>query len=321
MVQVPKTKESSAPDGPIGPGSVMWRVMDHPLVFWVGVTRLGLRGMAVPAAAHAALEHSEFLNGTASGKRWQDSLWFFAAAPMGNETEFRKAIGMATGRHMRIKGPDDYSGFDYDLAVPYRNQDSLDTMRATHAELWGGFLQAYDTYVEKLTDDEKDQFFVEAAEIGAAMQIPRELLPLSKVEAEEFGRLLCAQQELSPNAVRVLRMLLTPAGNPLTNWVMAGSPATKIAGLAVAIPVASTFFTLAMPLIPPSALKTLRITWPSVLNPAVRLYGRGIARAVNRPVVRDRFEQFLGEEYHAIHVRARSRADEGAASGVAVVAS
>ncbi|MBO9707878.1 MAG: DUF2236 domain-containing protein [Caulobacter sp.] len=139
------------------PDSVSWRVFKNPVSLFVGGITAVILELAEPRVRTGVWEHSSFRRDPLP--RLKRTGLAAMVTVYGARSTAEKMIAGVVRMHDRVAG-------DTPAGTPYRANDVelLDWVQATASF---GFMEAYHAYVRRLTPDERDRFYAEAAPAAA----------------------------------------------------------------------------------------------------------------------------------------------------------
>lgn len=286
----------------LGPQSPMWKMFANPFVTIFGLERDGMLNILDPHFTVAFVEHD--IGMTRPDIRIQRIARFFTHAIYGTKTEAVNFSRAVTNAHERVRGFDPVTGTDYYAAAER-------SLLICHAILWMSVAKMYEEYIAPLTAQERDDFTRDAAKLGALIGVPETLLTWAQME--EYWESLRPSLSISPSG----RMLVRPftvgklwPGNPAETLL----PRPLYVALRPVLGMALRMYAdLAWATIDRVDSRMLGLERGPVLrSPAlVRWMGKGVARLMGTPALRDRIERFLGPGIHKTAVRARAVMEGG----------
>lgn len=195
----PPVRPHDRPDpGLFGPDSITWRVHADPAMFIAGLRALLIQTLH-PLAMAGVAEHSDFRNDPLG--RFQRTVQFVGVTTYGTTAEAEAAVRRIRRVHDRVKGvaPD---GRPYEANDPH-------LLAWVHNTEVDSFLTAYQRYaIERLTDDEADQYVAEMARL--ARLIGTEDPPESVAELRDSIERFRPELRVGRQARDAVRFLLVP---------------------------------------------------------------------------------------------------------------
>lgn len=295
-------QSAPAEDWFIDPASPLWKVFANPFVLVFGLMRDGMLNCLDPDFTIAFVEHD--IGMVRPDIRIQRIARFFTHAIYGTKTEAANFARPVMKAHIRVTGFNPVTGEDY-------HADSERSLLMCHVILWMSVAKMYEEYVGPLTDRERDDFMRDAAKLGALIGVPQTLLTWK--QAEEYWDSLRPSLSMGPSG----RMLVRPftvgklwPGNPAeANLPEHLSKAVQ----SVLAPILRMEADLAWATIDRVDSRMLGLERGPVLRSAilVRLMGKGTAKVMGIPIVRDRIEVWLSPGVHKTLVRARLASSHG----------
>ena len=183
-------------------------------VVLLGWGRAILLQLAHPLVAAGVAEHSGFGGGPLNYvRRTHRTVGAMLALTFGSPEEMRDRANRINAIHRRVHGVLREPTRHFAVGTPYSATDP-ELLRWVHATIVESQLRAYELFVGPLTDDERDQYCAEAAEVAPLLSIPRDFLP---TDAGALDRYLDAMYrspaiEVTASARRLGRALLFPTG-------------------------------------------------------------------------------------------------------------
>ena len=216
-----------APDpGLFGPQSVTWRVHADPLVGLGGLRALLLQAIH-PLAMAGVLAHSDF-RADPWGRLFRTAQ-YVGAVSYGTTEEAQRAAARVRGIHRAVRGIDPVSH------RPYRASDP-ELLTWVHVTEVDSFLTATRRGGLALTDAEADRYVAEQADSGALLGVPRDGVPHTAREIEEYYGRMRPELHVGPQAREVARFVIRP---PMPRKVALLTPARPawygLGGLAFAL--------------------------------------------------------------------------------------
>src|SRR5215470_3908966 len=142
----------AAPDvvdvGLLGPNSVAWRIVGHPMSLIGGMRALMIQAMH-PLAMAGVAQHSDYERRAMD--RLRRTAYYVTATTFGDTPTAHAAVERVKRLHRRIRGIDPVTG------KPYSAEDH-DLQIWVHCTEWHSFLAAYRVFGPPLTPEQEDQY-------------------------------------------------------------------------------------------------------------------------------------------------------------------
>ena len=267
--------------GLLGPRSVAWRVVGHPMSIAGGLRALIIQALH-PLAMAGVAQHSDYERRALD--RLRRTAYYVTATTFGDTGTAHAAAERVRKIHRRIRGIDPVTGKPYSAADP-------DTQIWVHCIEWHSMLAAYRVFGSRpLSTAEQDQYLAEGAIIGSLLDTPRERIPASLAEYRSYFAGVRPQLCLSEHSRKAIDFVIHPPVERETLHLQA--PMRMFASAAVALV--------------PRHLRVLagidRPWWQDAV--AVSAI-RPIGTALHLPGVRDLPRAMFGGEVHDIALQAR----------------
>ena len=275
-------------EGILGPESVAWRVIGHPVSIVGGLRSLIVQSLH-PLAMAGVAEHSDYRHRPLD--RLRRTSHYVAATTFGDRATAEAAAARVKRVHRRVHGIDPVTGSRY-------SADDPDTQLWVHCVEWHSFLAAYRAYAtSRLTPDEEDRYIAEGAPIAALLDVPEERVPRTVAEMRDYFGSVRPQLCVSDSTRDAIGFVLNP---PLTRELIPLQIPLRItAAAAVAVT--------------PSDLRRLAgIAQPRLVDGLLRATVTPAAAALRLPLLRDAPSLVLGAESHELGRQARRRLAEAA---------
>jgi uncharacterized protein (DUF2236 family) len=270
-----------ADHGLLGPRSMAWRVIGHPMSLVGGMRALMIQALH-PLAMAGVAQHSDYEHRALD--RLRRTAYYVTATTFGDTATARAAADRVRQVHRGIRGVDPVTGRRYSAADP-------DTQIWVHCTEWHSLLSAYRVFGDRtLTADEQDRYLAEGAVIGSLLGTPRGRIPSSLAEYRAYFDEVRPQLCVSEHARKAINFVMHPPVELETLHLQA--PMRMFASAAVALV--------------PRHLRVMagvdRPRWQDAIAvTAVRPFGA----ALTLPGVRDLPRVIFGGETHAVARRAR----------------
>lgn len=275
-------------DGLLGPDSIAWRVIGHPVSIVGGLRSLILQSLH-PLAMAGVAQHSDYRRRPLD--RLRRTSHYVAATTFGDRATAEAAAARVRRVHRRVHGIDPVTGKRY-------SADDPETQLWVHCVEWHSFLAAHRAYATAaLTPEEEDRYLAEGAPVAALLGVPEDTVPTSVSAMRDYFRGVRTQLCVSDSTRDAIRFVLNP---PLTRELLPLQVPLRItAAAAVAIV--------------PRDLRTLAgIGQPRLVDGLLRAAVPPAAAALTLPLLRDAPALVLGGETHDLGTRARRLTEEHA---------
>lgn len=269
-------------DGLLGPGSVAWRVIGHPVSVVGGVRSLIVQALH-PLAMAGVAEHSDYKRRPMD--RLRRTSHYVTATTFGDTETALAAAERVKRIHRRVRGTDPVTGKAY-------SADDPDTQLWVHCVEWHSFLAAYRRYGGSLTPEEEDRYLAEGVPIAGLLGVPQDSVPASRAEMRAYFEDVRPQLCVSEMTRDAVNFVLRP---PLTRELLPYQvPIRVTAAAAVAI-------------IPRHLRQMLGIDGPRVLDDLMVALVKPAAAALTLPLIREAPGVVFGAESRAIGLEARRK--------------
>ena len=170
--------------GLFGPGSVTWRVMREPLLVLGGGRALLLQA-AHPLVAQGAIDHSTYA--TDPFGRLNRTIHWVTMVSFGTTAEAKAASRLVNRLHRSVAGslPSSHATRRVRSRSPYTATDP-ELLLWVHATFVDTMLVTHDALVGGLTEDDRDGFVREWAEVARLMRVPASLLWANHREMRDY---------------------------------------------------------------------------------------------------------------------------------------
>jgi len=196
-----------ADPGLLGPDSVAWRVVGHPVALVGGLRALILQSLHPLAMAGVAL-HSDYKGRPLN--RLRRTAGYVAATIFGDAETAHEAARRVRLVHRKVRGTDPVTGQRY-------SADDPDTQLWVHCVEWHSFLAAYRAYGGRLTPAEQDRFLSEGVRIAELVGVPGETVPDSVMAMRDYFEAVLPQLCVTAAAREAIDFVLHP---PLTRELL-----------------------------------------------------------------------------------------------------
>ena len=274
---------SESEDGPLGPESVAWRVIGHPVSIVGGLRSLIVQALH-PLAMAGVAQHSDYRRRPLD--RLRRTSHYVAATTFGDRATAEAAAARVRRIHKRVRGVDPVTGSPY-------SADDPDTQLWVHCVEWHSFLAAYRAYAtSRLRRAEEDRYIAEGAPIAGLLGVPEETVPKTVEEMREYFAAVRPQLCVSDSTRDAIDFVLNP---PLTRELIPLQvPLRVTAAAAVAI-------------VPRDLRRLAGIGQPRLVDGLLRAAVPPAAAALRLPLLRDAPSLVLGPESRELGRRAQRR--------------
>jgi uncharacterized protein (DUF2236 family) len=274
-------------DGYLGPDSVAWRVVGHPVSLVGGLRALIVQSLH-PLAMAGVAQHSDFARRPLD--RLRRTAYYVTATTFGDRATADAAAAHVRHVHRKVRGTDPVTGRAY-------SADNPDTQLWVHCVEWHSFLAAYRAYGGRLTAAEQDRYIAEGAEVAPLVGLPESSVPRNVAEQREYFDSVRSELVFSESAREAIRFVLSP---PLTRDLLPFQIPIRMVARA------------ALTIVPRDLRRMARIDQPRLVDAATVGAVRPAAALLTLPLLRDAPSLVLGRETRAVGLAARSRLDEAA---------
>lgn len=193
--------------GLLGPESVAWRVVGHPVSLVGGLRSLIIQSLH-PLAMAGVTHHSDYQHRALH--RLRRTARYVAATTFGDTETAHAAAERVRDVHRKVRGIDPVTGQRY-------SADDPDTQLWVHCVEWHSFLAAYRAYGGRLTAAEQDRYLAEGARVAALLEVPRERVPTSVEETRAYFAEVRPRLCMSESAREAIDFVLHP---PMTRELL-----------------------------------------------------------------------------------------------------
>jgi uncharacterized protein (DUF2236 family) len=275
-------------EGLLGPESVAWRVIGHPVSIVGGLRSLIVQALH-PLAMAGVAQHSDYRHRPLD--RLRRTSHYVAVTTFGDREMAEAAAARVRRIHKRVRGTDPVTGRPY-------SADDPDTQLWVHCVEWHSFLAAYRAYAtSSLTSDEEDRYIAEGAPIAALLGVPEETVPRTVEEMRAYFDAVRPQLCVSESTRDAIDFVLNP---PLTRELLALQvPIRVTAAAAVAI-------------VPRDLRRLAGIAQPRLVDGLLRAAVPPAAAALRLPLLRDAPSLVLGAQSRDLDRQVRRRLADAA---------
>jgi uncharacterized protein (DUF2236 family) len=266
-------------EGLLGPDSVAWKVIDHPVSIVGGLRALIIQSLH-PLAMAGVAQHSDYRN--RSLDRLRRTAYYVSATTFGDLDAAHSAARRVKNMHRKVRGVDPVTG------RPYSADDPV-TQLWVHCVEWHSFLAVYRAFAGGLSDEDADRYIAEGVRIAALLDVPEDTVPASVAEMREYFAAVRPELRMSEYAHDAIRFVISP---PLTAELLAFQvPLRIVASAAVAT-------------VPRDLRRLAGIDRSSALDALTVAAVRPAAAVLNAPLLREAPSLVLGRETRAVARRA-----------------
>jgi uncharacterized protein (DUF2236 family) len=275
-------------DGLLGPDSVAWRVIGHPVSIVGGLRSLIVQSLH-PLAMAGVAQHSDYRRRPLD--RLRRTSHYVAATTFGDRATADAAAARVRRIHKRVRGIDPVTGSPY-------SADDPDTQLWVHCVEWHSFLAAYRAYAtSRLSAEEEDRYIAEGAPIAALLGVPESSVPKTVDEMRAYFEGVRPQLCVSDSSRDAIGFVLNP---PLTRELIPLQVPLRITAAA------------AVAIVPRNLRRLAGISQPRLVDGLLRAAVPPAAAALRLPLLRDAPSLVLGPESHELGRSARRRLAEAA---------
>jgi uncharacterized protein (DUF2236 family) len=267
--------------GLLGPESVSWRVVGHPMSIVGGLRALIIQSLH-PLAMAGVAQHSDYERRALD--RLRRTAYYVTATTFGDTATARAAVERVKRVHRRIQGIDPVTGRPYSAADP-------DIQVWVHCVEWHSLLAAYRVYGgRRLTAEQQDRYLAEGVAIGSLLGTPPGRIPASLAQYRDYFEQVRPQLCLSGYSRKAIDFITRP---PLQRETLHLQPPLRMCAAA------------AVALVPRYLRAIAGLQRPSWQDALAIAAVRPLGTALTLPGVRDLPRVVFGGEVHEIAVRAR----------------
>ena len=270
-------------DGLLGPESIAWRVIGHPVSIVGGLRSLIVQALH-PLAMAGVAQHSDYRRRPLD--RLRRTSHYVAATTFGDRATAEAAAARVRRIHRHVRGVDPVTGNNY-------SADDPDTQLWVHCVEWHSFLAAYRTYAtSRLSRDEEDRYIAEGAPIAALVGVEEASVPTSVEEMRAYFADVRPQLCVSDSTRDAIGFVLNP---PLTRELIPLQVPLRVTAAA------------AVATMPRDLRRLAGIAQPRLVDGLLRAAVPPAAAALRLPLLRDAPSLVLGPESHELGRQARRR--------------
>ena len=275
-------------EGILGPESVAWRVIGHPVSIVGGLRSLIVQSLH-PLAMAGVAQHSDYRRRPID--RLRRTSHYVAATTFGDRATAEAAAARVKRIHSRVKGIDPVTGSAYSASDP-------ETQLWVHCVEWHSFLAAYRAYAtSRLTREEEDRYVAEGAPIAGLLGVPEETVPKTVDEMRAYFDAVRPQLCVSESTRQAIDFVLNP---PLTRELLPLQvPIRVTAAAAVAI-------------VPRDLRRLAGIGQPRLVDGLMRAAVPPAAAALRLPLLREAPSLVFGAESRELDREVRRRLADAA---------
>jgi uncharacterized protein (DUF2236 family) len=279
--------EPAAHDGYLGPDSVAWKVIGHPVSIVGGLRALIVQSLH-PLAMAGVAQHSDYRNRALD--RLRRTAYYVTATTFGDRATADAAAAHVKRVHRRIRGIDPVTGRPY-------SADDPETQLWVHCVEWHSFLAAYRAYGGRLTEDEADRYYAEGAKVAPLVGLPAEMVPRTAAAQREYFDSVRPQLVVSEQTLTAVDFVVRP---PLTRELLPLQiPIRLVARAAIAI-------------VPRDLRRMLGVDQPRALDAVTVAAVRPAAVLLTLPLLREAPSIVLGRKTRGVALAARDDFREAA---------
>jgi uncharacterized protein (DUF2236 family) len=279
--------EPAAHDGYLGPDSVAWKVIGHPVSIVGGLRALIVQSLH-PLAMAGVAQHSDYRNRALD--RLRRTAYYVTATTFGDRATADAAAAHVRRVHRRIRGIDSVTGRAY-------SADDPDTQLWVHCVEWHSFLAAYRAYGGRLTAAEQDRYHAEGARVAPLVGLPEAMVPRTVAEQREYFESVRPELVVSEYTRTAIDFVVRP---PLTRELLPYQlPIRLVARAALAI-------------VPRDLRRMASLDQPRALDAMTVAAVRPAAALLTLPLLREAPSLVLGRKTRGVALAARDGLREAA---------
>lgn len=267
--------------GLLGPDSVAWKVIGHPVAIVGGLRALVIQSLH-PLAMAGVAQHSDYRHRAL--ERLRRTAYYVSATTFGDRETAHAAAARVKRMHRKVKGTDPVTG------RPYSAQDP-ETQLWVHCVEWYSFLTVYRAYAGGLPERDADRYVAEGVRIAGLLGVPAGMVPASVAEMREYFAAVRPELRMSEYARDAIRFVVNP---PLTaELIPLQVPLRIVAGAALAT-------------IPRDLRRLAEVDRHPALDALTVAAVRPAAIVLGAPLLREAPSLILGRETRAVGRQARA---------------
>jgi len=182
--------------GLFGPESMFWHVVRYSTTF-AGAGRTILLQTAHPWIANGVKQHSRTMDDPIS--RFRGTFTNIFTMVYGNLDQVLDSAIQVHNLHRKIVGKIEEDSGAFAAGSRYMANE-VNAMIWVHATLWEGAAYMYETFIGKLTAEQKEQYYKESKMFAYLFGIPEEALPPNWNEFMEYNQKMWASDQLNVQA-------------------------------------------------------------------------------------------------------------------------
>lgn len=171
--------------GLFGPGSMMWRINRHTLVYGLGITQSAFIDVAHPVIANGIADHSKLF--TDPKARGHLTFSMITSIVFGDVAEVRRTSRALFSRHEKVRGKARAESGVYASGTEYVANEG-EVLLWVHATMWWVRMHLYEAIVGPLTQAEKEAYYQETKRFAACFAIPDQVLPADYAQWDAYVR-------------------------------------------------------------------------------------------------------------------------------------
>ena len=276
-----------AHDGYLGPDSVAWKVIGHPVSIVGGLRALIIQALH-PLAMAGVAQHSDYKHRALD--RLRRTAYYVTATVFGDRATADAAAARVRRIHKVVRGIDPVTGRAY-------SADDPDTQLWVHCVEWHSFLAVYRAYMGGLSPEEEDRYIAEGACVAPLIGLPVEMVPRTLAEQRAYFAAVRPQLCSSEAAREAIRFVLNP---PLTRELMPYQVPVRVVARA------------ALATVPRDLRRLAGIDQPGIVDAATVAAARPAAAMSTLPILREALSIVLGPKTRAVTLAAREELDAAA---------
>lgn len=279
--------EPAVHDGYLGPDSVAWRVVGHPVSLVGGLRALIVQSLH-PLAMAGVAQHSDYRSRALD--RLRRTAYYVTATTFGDRATADAAAARVRQVHRKIRGIDPVTGRAY-------SADDPEAQLWVHCVEWHSFLAAYRAYGGRLTREEQDRYHAEGARVAPLVGLPEAMVPRTVADQRDYFASVRPQLVASVEAREAIDFVLRP---PLTRDLIPFQiPIRLVARAALAI-------------VPRDLRRLAGVDQPRALDAVTVAAVRPAAALLTLPLLREAPSLVLGRRTRAVALAARDELDAAA---------